>query len=225
MSVTRTLAIVDCGSGNLRSVEKAFERAAHDAGQTLRVIVTQDPDVVSRADRLVLPGVGAFSDCRAGLIGIEGMLEALEEAIGWKGRPLLGICVGMQLMATRGLEHGRHEGLDWIKGEVVPITPASRKTTRPFKVPHLGWNLLTVRQTSHPVLRALPQGAEGPHVYFVHSYRFEARDTASVLATTDYGGQITAVIGRDNLIGTQFHPEKSQGVGLALLKNFLMWSP
>ncbi|HYD30236.1 MAG TPA: imidazole glycerol phosphate synthase subunit HisH [Azospirillaceae bacterium] len=212
-----TVALIDYGSGNLRSAAKAVERAAAEAGLSYDVLVTADADAVRRADRIVLPGVGAFADCKRGLSEVPGMLEALEETVIRGGRPFLGICVGMQLMAERGLEHGAHQGLGWIKGEVVPLEPADPT----LKVPHMGWNNLQV-QKAHPVLTGLPEGAHG---YFVHSYRFAAKDPATVLATVEYGGAVTAVIGRDNLVGTQFHPEKSQETGFTLITNFLRWRP
>ncbi len=212
------VAVVDYGSGNLRSAAKALERAAGEAGIAATVAVTPDPDVVRRAGRIVLPGVGAFADCRRGLSAIAGMDEALEEAVIGAGRPFLGICVGMQLMATSGLEHGRHAGLGWIPGEVAAIAPADPR----LKVPHMGWNELLVDAPAHPVLAGLEDGA---HLYFVHSYGFRPSDPAALLAEADYGGRLTAAVGRDNLVGTQFHPEKSQAPGLRLLANFLRWQP
>jgi glutamine amidotransferase len=212
------VAVVDYGSGNLRSAAKALERAAAEAGLAAEVAVTSDPDRVGRAERVVLPGVGAFGDCRRGLEGLPGMVEALESVALGAGRPFLGICVGMQLMATLGREHGEHAGLDWIPGEVVELEPDDPA----LKVPHMGWNELEVRRPGHPVLNGLAQGV---HAYFVHSYHFAAAQPEHVLATTDYGGPITAMVGRDNLIGTQFHPEKSQKAGLRLLANFLNWRP
>ena len=207
-----TVAIVDYGSGNLHSAAKAFERMADEP-----ILVTADPAAVAGADRIVLPGVGAFGDCWGGLNALDGMVEALEQAVIQGGRPFLGICVGMQLMATRGLEHGEHPGLGWIPGEVVRIEPADPA----LKVPHMGWNELSVART-HPVLDGLPAGA---HMYFVHSYQFVVADPSHILATTDYGGPVTAVIGRDNMIGSQFHPEKSQKSGLAFIEAFLNWNP
>ena len=206
-------AIVDYGSGNLRSAAKAFERGVRECGIGGPVRVTSSPDAVATADRVVLPGVGAFGDCHRGLRAVDGMVDALRHAVIHKSRPFLGICVGMQLLATRGLEHGTHEGLGWIPGEVAHIRPDDAS----LKIPHMGWNGLTFQEPPHPVLAGLP--AHG-HAYFVHSYAFEALDRAHVLATVGYGGMITAVIGRDNLIGTQFHPEKSQTLGLALIRTF-----
>ncbi|MDH5557165.1 MAG: imidazole glycerol phosphate synthase subunit HisH [Alphaproteobacteria bacterium] len=208
-----TIAIVDYGSGNLHSAAKAFERVA-GAG---KVTVTSDPAIVARADRIVLPGVGAFGDCRRGLYAVDGMVEALRDAVIDRGMPFLGICVGMQLMAERGLEFGEHAGLGWIAGDVVPITPSDPA----LKVPHMGWNDLRLSQ-SHPVIDRLPAGA---HMYFVHSNHFRCTDPAHVLATVDYGGPVTAVVGRDNMIGSQFHPEKSQKSGLAFIEAFLGWKP
>lgn len=215
-----TVAIIDYGSGNLRSAAKAFERAATDAGLALRIVVTADPDAVARAARIVLPGVGAFADCHAGLEAVDGMVPALRAAVEEKGRPFLGICVGMQLMATRGLEHRVTPGLGWIPGEVVALQPGDAR----LKVPHMGWNELRPRGPRHPVLAGLEELA-APHAYFVHSYQLVPLDPAHVLATTDYGGPVTAVVGRDNLVGTQFHPEKSQEVGLRLIADFLRWRP
>ena len=212
------VTIIDYGSGNLRSAAKALERASREGGSGAEILVTADPDVVRRADAVVLPGVGAFADCRAGLAAVAGMEDALREAVIAKGRPFLGICVGMQLMATRGLEHGSHPGFDWIVGEVVAIEPDDGS----LKVPHMGWNDLQVEAQDHPLLDGLGVGA---HVYFVHSYQFRPRDAACILATVDYGGPVVAAVGRDNLFGTQFHPEKSQAAGLRLLSNFLRWRP
>lgn len=213
-----TLAIVDYGSGNLRSAAKAFERAVREAGLAIQVLVTDDPDAVSRADRIVLPGVGAFADCMRGLSGVNGMTDALESAVIQNGTPFLGICVGMQLLATVGREHGDRQGLGWIPGEVTAIEPAQPD----LKIPHMGWNTLSVDRPDHPVLRGLE---DGNHVYFVHSYQFRAENPGHVLAHTNYGGHITALIGRDNIVGTQFHPEKSQAAGLRFIRNFLTWTP
>ena len=215
-----TVAIVDYGSGNLHSAAKALERAAAEAGSSDTILVTSDPETVRRAERIVLPGVGAFADCRRGLDAVPGMVEALTQAVRRDGRPFLGICVGMQLMATRGLEHETTPGLDWIGGDVAPIDPADPA----LKIPHMGWNTLEARRT-HPLLQGLTTGATGLHAYFVHSYALEAADPADVVATTDYGGAVTAVVGRDNMAGTQFHPEKSQTLGLRLIANFLRWRP
>ncbi len=207
-----TVAIIDYGSGNLRSAAKAFERQSDEP-----VMVTGDPAAVARADRIVLPGVGAFGDCKRGLESLDGMCDALEDAVIGRGRPFLGICVGMQLMADVGLEHGRHAGFGWIGGEVRAIAPADPA----LKVPHMGWNELSVGR-DHPVLAGLDNGT---HVYFVHSYHLVAADPADVLATTDHGGAVTAAVARDTMIGTQFHPEKSQAAGLRLIANFLAWRP
>jgi len=215
-----SVAIVDYGSGNLHSAAKAFERAARDAGLDQQVIVTSDPDEVLRADRIVLPGVGAFADCRHGLDAVDGMVEALDEAVRQKGCPFFGICVGMQLLATRGLEYEVTEGLGWVSGEVSRITPSDPE----LKIPHMGWNTLdVVRQ--HPLLQNLTLGPRGLHAYFVHSYQLNPQQRADLVAQADYGGPITAIVGRDNIVGTQFHPEKSQKFGLALIANFLRWSP
>jgi glutamine amidotransferase len=212
-----TTAIVDYGSGNLRSAAKAFERAAAEEGIAGPVLVTSRPDEVAAADRVVLPGVGAFADCRRGLAAVPGLEAALVEAVQARGRPFLGICVGMQLMAERGREFETVEGLGWIAGEVRAIDPADRT----LKIPHMGWNELSIR-VPHPVLDGLPGGT---HAYFVHSFALRPEDPADFLAETDYGGPIAAVVGRDNLIGTQFHPEKSQSAGLRLIANFLRWRP
>jgi glutamine amidotransferase len=215
-----TVAIVDYGSGNLHSAAKAFERAAYDAGIAQPIVVTQDPSVVANADRVVLPGVGAFADCRRGLDAVNGMVDALEEAVRRKARPFFGICVGMQLLAERGLEYEIKDGLGWIAGEVDRIAP--RDPT--LKIPHMGWNTLNVTRP-HPLFDGIAFGAQGRHAYFVHSYHLKASNDADLVATADYGGPVTAVVARDNIVGTQFHPEKSQKVGLALIANFLKWKP
>lgn len=212
-----TVALIDYGSGNLRSAAKAIERAAGEAESSYNVLVTSDADAVRQADRVVLPGVGAFADCKRGLSEVPGMLEALEEVVHRRGRPFLGICVGMQLMAERGREYGVTEGLGWIRGEVVKLEPADPA----LKIPHMGWNELNIRHP-HPVLAGLP---EGSHAYFVHSYQFRLADPDTLIASADYGGPFAAVIGRDNLVGTQFHPEKSQAVGQRLIAGFLRWRP
>jgi len=214
----QTVVVIDYGSGNLRSAAKALERAGRDRGLAIAVEVSDSADTVSAADRIVLPGVGAFADCWRGLNALPGVVAALNAAVVERGRPFLGICVGMQLMATRGREYGATPGLDWIPGEVVALAPDDPH----LKVPHMGWNELRLRAPDHPVLRGLGGDA---HAYFVHSYVFEVEDPAHVLATTDYGGPIAAVVGRNNLVGTQFHPEKSQATGLRLLGNFLEWTP
>ena len=212
-----TVAIVDYGSGNLRSAAKAFERAARESGTNERVVVTASPAEVAAADRIVLPGVGAVADCRAGLYGVPGMVDTLQREVIERGKPFLGICVGMQLMATRGVEYGIHAGLDWIAGDVVRIEPADKT----LKIPHMGWNEL-LELKPHPVL----EGIEAhDHAYFVHSFQLKTAQPDTLLATTEYGGRITAVVGRDNLAGTQFHPEKSQATGLRLIGNFLRWKP
>ena len=208
--------IVDYDSGNLHSAEKAFERIARetDAGD---VAVTSDPDVVAKADRIVLPGDGAFPACKEGLLAFEGLFDAIEEAVIRKGRPFLGICVGMQMMASVSREYRDTDGFDWIGGEVVRITPKDPS----MKVPHMGWNDL-VLDAEHPILEGLQTGN---HAYFVHSYQMRVADPAHLLAHCDYGGPVTAIIGRDNMVGTQFHPEKSQSSGLRLIANFLKWTP
>jgi len=214
-----TIAIIDYGAGNLRSAAKALETVAARASSSQHVIVTSDPDVVYRADRVVLPGDGAFADCRRGLYGEAGMAEAVGAVID-RGRPFLGICVGMQLLATRGLEHGVTEGLDRLGGEVRAVHPADPA----LKVPHMGWNNLEAL-ADHPLLAGIPLGPAGWHAYFLHGYHFVADDPEDVVAVADYGGPVTAVVARGNIAGTQFHPEKSQRLGLALLENFIAWSP
>jgi glutamine amidotransferase len=215
-----SVAIIDYGSGNLHSAAKAFERAARSMENPQTVVVTSDPDTVYRADRIVLPGVGAFADCRRGLDAVNGMADALTEAVRNKARPFFGICVGMQLMASRGKEHVITEGLNWIEGDVVKIAPDDEN----LKIPHMGWNTLELVQ-EHPVLERLPLGPKGRHAYFVHSYHLEPADEADVLARADYGGPVTAIVAKDTAVGTQFHPEKSQRFGLALISNFLKWKP
>jgi len=215
-----TIAIIDYGSGNLHSAQKAFERAATEAGISTQVLVTSDPDLVRKADRIVLPGVGAFADCRRGLDAVPGMIAAMTEAVKGAGKPFLGICVGMQLMAERGLEHETSTGLGWIKGDVVEIKPSDPS----LKIPHMGWNTLDVKRP-HALLDGIPTGADGWHAYFVHSYHMLAKENADIIATTQYGGAVTALVGHDNIAGTQFHPEKSQKLGLALIANFLRWRP
>ena len=212
------VAIIDYGSGNLRSAAKAFERAAREAGLDRDVCVTADPETVAVAERVVLPGVGAFADCKRGLDAVAGMPAALADAVVERGRPFLGICVGMQLMATRGREHAETPGLGWIAGEVVALAPADPA----LKVPHMGWNELEILEPAHPVLAGLGAAA---HAYFVHGFHFAATDRAHVLAETDHGGPVVAMVGRENMVGTQFHPEKSQAAGLRLIANFLDWRP
>jgi glutamine amidotransferase len=214
------VAIIDYGSGNLHSAAKAFERAAREQGSELAIKVTARPEDVADADRVVLPGVGAFAGCKRGLEDVPGMIEALEEAVQQDGKPFLGICVGLQLMAERGLEHGVTPGLGWIKGEVRAIAPDDPD----LKIPHMGWNTLRVNR-EHALLDGIPTGEEGLHAYFVHSYHLVAKEADDLVASTDYGGPITAFVARDNMAGTQFHPEKSQKLGLALIANFLKWKP
>ncbi|MBK1634627.1 imidazole glycerol phosphate synthase subunit HisH [Rhodovulum adriaticum] len=209
-------AIVDYESGNLHSAQKAFERIAREEDAGL-VIVTADPDTVREADRIVLPGDGAFPACRRALFDHSGLFEAIEEAVITGARPFMGICIGMQMMASRGLEYQETPGFDWIGGEVVRIAPSDAS----LKVPHMGWNDLVI-DTPHPLLDGI---ATGDHAYFVHSYQFRVTDPAHLLAHCDYGGPVTAIVGRDTMIGTQFHPEKSQATGLRLIANFLNWRP
>jgi glutamine amidotransferase len=215
-----TVAIVDCGSGNLHSAAKAFERASRESGHDQPIVVTNDPDTVRRADRIVLPGVGAFADCRRGLDAVAGMVEALNDTVRGKGRPFLGICVGMQLMAERGHEYEVIEGLGWIAGEVDRIAPRDPN----LKIPHMGWNTLKALKP-HPLLDQIPVGTEGLHAYFVHSYQLEPSNRDDLVAEADYGGPVTAMVARETYAGTQFHPEKSQRLGLKLISNFLKWAP
>jgi imidazole glycerol-phosphate synthase subunit HisH len=215
-----SVAIVDYGSGNLHSAAKAFERAARESGHEQPIVVTSDPDAVSRADRIVLPGVGAFADCRRGLDEIAGMVDALKQSVRKNGRPFFGICVGMQLMAERGREYQVTPGLGWIAGEVDRIAPSDPN----LKIPHMGWNTLNMIKP-HPLLEGIPTGANGLHAYFVHSYELNPSQRGDLVAQADYGGPLTAIVGRDNMVGTQFHPEKSQRLGLALIANFLKWQP
>ena len=215
------IVVIDYGSGNLRSAAKALERVAAAVAPGAEVTVSDDPAAIAPADRIVLPGVGAFADCRRGLYAVPGMVEALTRTVREGGRPFLGICVGMQLMATRGVEYGIHAGLDWIQGDVVRIEPGTNAQGGHLKIPHMGWNELADLKP-HPLLAGI---AAGDHAYFVHSFQLKATRPETVLALTDYGGPITAVVGRDNLVGTQFHPEKSQATGLRLIANFLRWRP
>ena len=217
MSIT---VIIDYGSGNLHSAHKAFERAAAEAKLKDKIIVSAKPEDVEKADRIVLPGVGAFKDCRNGLLAVDGMEEALRAQVIGKARPFLGICVGMQLMATRGLEHETTKGLGWIAGDVKPITPSDPS----LKIPHMGWNTITPN-AQHALLDGIQTGDKGLHAYFVHSYHMQCTLPEDVVATTDYGGPVTAMIAYENMVGTQFHPEKSQALGLAFIANFLRWKP
>jgi imidazole glycerol-phosphate synthase subunit HisH len=214
------VAIIDYGSGNLHSAAKAFERAARESGSPLAVEVTAEPDMVLSAERIVLPGVGAFADCKQGLANIPGMIDALEESVRVRGKPFLGICVGLQLMASRGLEHGVTPGLGWIEGEVSAISPSDDT----LKIPHMGWNTLRLAR-AHALFDAIPTGEGGLNAYFVHSYHLVPANRDVLIASTDYGGPITAFVAKDNMAGSQFHPEKSQKLGLALIANFLNWNP
>lgn len=214
------VAIIDYGSGNLRSATKAFERAAREGGISAEIELTADAEHVRSADRIVLPGVGAYADCAAGLRAVDGMWEAVDEVAMRRGRPFLGICVGMQLMSDRGLEKTVTEGFGWIAGDVREIEPSDPS----LKIPQIGWNTIHVKH-SHPLFAGIPTGETGLHAYFVHSYHLDAKHEDEVLATTDYGGRVTAAVGRGNVAGTQFHPEKSQTLGLALIANFLRWKP
>ena len=218
--MTIRVAIIDYGSGNLRSATKAFERAAREAGINADIILTADAGIVRTADRIVLPGVGAYADCKAGLADVPGMIEALQEAVIAKANPFLGICGGMQLMSSRGLEKIVTEGLDWIKGDVVEMTPSDPA----LKIPQIGWNTIDLKKP-HPLFDGIKTGESGVHAYFVHSYHFSAANSDDVLAVTNYGGAMTVAVARGNMVGTQFHPEKSQTLGLALIANFLRWKP
>lgn len=217
------VAIIDYGSGNLRSATKAFERAASEAGLEEDIILTDRPETVANADRIVLPGVGAFADCKQGLEAIPGLREALIETVESRGRPFLGICVGTQLMASRGMEKSDQDGtpgFDWIKGDVVRIEPSDPS----LKIPQIGWNTLEIIHP-HPILDGIRCGETGLHAYFVHSYHIATEDPANLVATSDHGGPVTAIVAEGNKVGTQFHPEKSQKLGLALITNFLRWNP
>lgn len=214
------VAIIDYGSGNLKSVAKAFERAVSDMGSPIHVDVTSDAKAVLAADHIVLPGVGAYADCRRGLDAVAGMVDALDEAVQHKARPFLGVCVGMQLLSTRGLEKSTTNGLNWIEGDVREMKPSDPG----LKIPQIGWNTIELKH-DHPVFNDIATGEHGLHAYFVHSYMFDVKNSADVLATTSYGGSVTAAIARDNIVGTQFHPEKSQRLGLKLITNFLKWKP
>lgn len=215
-----TVAIIDYGAGNLRSAANAFERVAASLTNSPEIIVTADPEVVRRADRIMLPGVGAFADCKAGLDAVSGMTEVLEERVIRGTTPFLGVCVGMQLLASEGREKVVTAGLGWIPGAVEKIKP----TDPNLKIPHMGWNTISVLKP-HALLAGIPDGPNGLHAYFVHSYHFITENPAHLLATTDYGGTVTACVGRNNIFGTQFHPEKSQALGLKLIENFLGWTP
>lgn len=218
--MTMRVAIIDYGSGNLRSATKAFERAARETGVNADIILTAKAEIVRTADRIVLPGVGAYADCKAGLAQVPGMIDALQEAVIKRANPFLGICVGMQLMSSRGLEKTVTQGLDWIKGDVVEMTPSDPE----LKIPQIGWNTIELKKP-HPLFEGIKTGEDGLHAYFVHSYHFAASNPDDVLAVTNYGGAMTAAVARDNMVGTQFHPEKSQTLGLALIANFLRWKP
>jgi glutamine amidotransferase len=214
------VAIIDYGSGNLRSATKAFERASRESGADAEIELTDKADRVAAADRIVLPGVGAYADCRRGLDAVPGMVEALRDAVEVKARPFLGICVGMQLMSSRGLEKAITEGLGWIGGDVVLMNPADPD----LKIPQIGWNTIELRKP-HALFDGIPTGEDGLHAYFVHSYHLAAENPDDVVATADYGGPTTAFVAKDNMAGAQFHPEKSQALGLKLIANFLQWKP
>jgi glutamine amidotransferase len=215
-----TVAVIDYGSGNLHSAAKALERAARESGNNEVIKVTRDPDEVRRADRIVLPGVGAFADCKKGLDAVPGMIEAMTDAVKKQGKPFFGICVGMQLLAERGRENVVTEGLGWLRGEVDRIAPADKT----LKIPHMGWNTLDAKR-AHPLFDGIELGPRGLHAYFVHSYQLRPADNDDLVAEADYGGPVTAAVAHGNIAGSQFHPEKSQKLGLALLANFLRWKP
>ena len=212
-----TVTIIDYGSGNLRSAQKAFERAVNELNIKKPIIITSEPELVLNSERVILPGVGSFIDCKRGLQSLPGMIEAIEEFVFKKTKPFLGICVGMQLMADSGIENGRCEGLGWISGEVLPIITNDQS----LKIPHMGWNELKLKKTHH----LFKNIKSGEHVYFVHSYGFKCNNLKNILATVDYGNEIIASISKDNIAATQFHPEKSQATGLQFIKNFLTWKP
>jgi len=215
-----TIALIDYNAGNIRSATKALEHVIARTGSRERVVVTQDPDVVAKADRVVLPGDGAFADCRHNLDAIDGMVEAIDDTIDRRGRPFFGICVGMQLLATRGVEHGVTPGLGRIAGEVRAVEPDDPA----LKVPHMGWNTLRA-VGDHPILKDIVLGPEGWHAYFLHGFHLVAEDADDVIAVADYGGPVTSIVATGTIAGTQFHPEKSQRLGLKLLENFLAWKP
>jgi glutamine amidotransferase len=218
MREKNTVLIIDYGSGNLRSAAKAFEYIIQNHNLDFDVIISSNPQDIKTASHIVLPGQGAFGDCANALKNIEGMIEILEKAVLTHNKPFLGICVGMQLLATKGLEYGTHEGLNWIEGEIVEINPKNKD----LKIPHMGWNVLKLKDNEeHPVLKNLPQNEA--HFYFVHSYMFKAKEKQNILGATEYGDDVTAIVGRDNIVGVQFHPEKSQEYGLQILHNFLLW--
>ncbi len=215
-----SVVIIDYGSGNLHSAHSSFERANAERAAGFDIKLSSDPDEVRKAQRIVLPGVGAFADCIAGLRAVDGMVEALNESVIDEGKPFFGICVGMQLLADTGLENGSHKGLGWIAGQVEKIEPSDAT----LKIPHMGWNTLDVIN-SHALLEGLPLGADGLHAYFVHTYHFKTAQPSNDILETNYGGPVTAMVAKDNMVGTQFHPEKSQKLGLALIANFLEWTP
>ena len=219
----QTIAIIDYGSGNLRSAAKAFDFVQAQESLNASVIITDKADDVARADKIVLPGQGAFADCMNGLSNVDGMIDILKEKVLQRGTPFFGICVGMQLMAERGLEFGEHKGLGWIQGDVVKMTPSDSS----LKIPHMGWNGLTVAQPQHFVLQGITKNSNNtlPDFYFVHSFVFECKDSKNIAAWCDYGGKFAAIVAQDNMIGCQFHPEKSQGAGLDLIRGFLRWNP
>ncbi len=215
------IAVIDPGSGNLASVRRALERVAREEGITAEIAVTTDAEEVRAADRIILPGQGAFAACRRGLDSLPGMVETLEEQVVGKGKPFLGVCVGMQMMAERGLEHGVAPGLGWVRGEIAPMDPHGPEGG-PLPLPQMGWNALRLDAPAHPLLAGI---APGGHAYFVHSYALSGGQADQILASTEYGGPVVAMVGRDNLAGTQFHSEKSGQVGLRILANFLHWRP
>ncbi len=220
----QTITVIDYGSGNLRSAAKAFGHVISQEGLNADVLITDDPDKVSHADKIILPGQGAFGDCMAGLRHVDGMIDVLNDQVRKGGKPFLGICVGMQLMADYGVEFGVHEGLGWIEGQVIKMTPADKT----LKIPHMGWNEMVIpSQSPHPVLQGITKKENGAlsDFYFVHSFVFDCKDVSNVAGWCDYGGRFAAMVAKDNMIGTQFHPEKSQKAGLELIRGFLNWKP
>jgi len=218
--MSQIIAIIDYGSGNLRSAQKAIQKAAISLDEPVQVLITNNPEIIKKANRIVLPGVGAFADCREGLFAISGMTETLNQRVKQDNVPFLGICVGMQLMATSGFEKGEHKGLGWIEGEVKAI----KVNDKSLKIPHMGWNTLEIKN-QHPLLKNIKLGKNGLHAYFVHSYQMQVKNRKELLLSSDYGGEITAMVGKNNIVGVQFHPEKSQKLGISFLENFLRWKP
>ena len=215
----QNIVIIDYGSGNIKSAARAFEKVIKDHNLDFQVVISNNPDDLTSASHIVLPGQGAFGDCISNLKSVSGMIEALETAVLSDKKPFLGICVGMQLLANKGFEHGEYDGLGWIDGNIVPIKP----TDKALKIPHMGWNTVQWTQKNSPITKNLEKS--DPHFYFVHSFMFESKEEDAVIGTTEYGQEVTAIIAKNNILGTQFHPEKSQDAGLTLIHNFLLWKP